>query len=438
MSWSWAYLAVSLLGAAFVVNAFRPLRSAVFSVPSFFAGWYTGELPVWHIVWQAAATVAFGLAGAFSHWPGWVGLAVALASWAGLGVLAFIGQRARTVFARAEEEVPLAVSAGLVLPAHGGETMWRFPRLVYPLPRPVRSIEVFRHIDYAGDGRRSHRLDVIRRRQDPPVGAPVLLHVHGGAWVIGDKREQGLPLMYELARRGWVCVTINYALSPRATWPEHVVDCKRALVWTRAHIAEYGGDPDFIAVTGGSAGGHLSALVALTAGDPQFQPGFEDSDTSVEACVPLYGVYDMTAGRGGMKSATAKYDEGLQRLLERQVFKRRIEEDPKIFEEASPTYRVHPGAPPFFVIHGSNDTLVPVATARQFVEALRSVSKSPVIYAELPCTQHAFDVLPSVRSAHTVAATVRFLEGVRHRRTPSAGRHTGSTAPGDGGHALKI
>ncbi len=433
MAWSWAYLAVSLLGAAFVVNAFRPFRNAILAVPSFFAGWYTGELPVWHIVWQAAATVAFGLAGAFGHWPGWVGLGVALVSWAGLGVLHFAGQGARGALARAEEEVPLPAAHDLDLPAHGGETMWRFPRLAYPLPRPVRSAEVFRNIDYVGDGRRSHRLDVIRRRAQPPKGAPVLLHLHGGAWIIGDKREQGFPLMFELARRGWVCVTINYGLSPRATWPEHVVDCKRALVWTRAHIAEYGGDPEFIAVTGGSAGGHLSALVALTAGDPAFQPGFESEDTSVEACVPLYGVYDMTAGRGSLRSATAKYDEGLQRLLERQVFKRSIDDDPKVFEEASPTYRVHPEAPPFFVIHGSNDTLVPVATARQFVEALRSVSKSPVIYAELPVTQHAFDVLPSVRSAHTVAAIVRFLEGARHR-TLSIGEGEGSsTAPSLGG-----
>jgi acetyl esterase/lipase len=414
MAWSWAYLAVSLLGASFVINAFRPLRNPVFAVPSFFAGWYTGELPVWHVVWQAAATVAFGLAGAFGHWPGWLGLGVAVSSWAGLGVLALNGHGARGVFARAEEEMPLPPAQGRELPRHGGETMWRFPRLVYPLPRPVRSVRVVRNVDYAGDAKRSHRLDIIRRRVDPPHRAPVLVHVHGGAWMVGNKREQGFPLMYELARHGWVCVTVNYRLSPRATWPDHVVDCKRAVAWVRSHIAEYGGDPGFIAVTGGSAGGHLSALVALSAGDRSFQPGFEDEDTSVDACVPLYGVYDMTGGRGRIKSPNARYDDGLIRLLERQVFKRHFDENPKIFEDASPIYRVRPDAPPFFVIHGSNDTLVPVTSARRFVEELRSVSKSPVLYAELPQTQHAFDVLPSVRSAHAVAAIVRFLESVRH------------------------
>jgi acetyl esterase/lipase len=119
----------------------------------------------------------------------------------------------------------------------------------------------------------------------------------------------------------------------------------------------------------------------------------------------------MTAGRG-----TSRYDAGLLSLLERRVFKRRLADDPAVFEAASPLHRVNADAPPFFVIHGTNDTLVPVADARTFVAALRAVSKSLVLYAELPYTQHAFDVLPSVRSAHAVAAVVRFLEGVRFRR----------------------
>ena len=105
----------------------------------------------------------------------------------------------------------------------------------------------------------------------------MLVYIHGGAWVIGDKREQGIPMMHELAQRGWVCVAINYRLSPRATWPAHIVDCKRAVAWVREHIAEYGGDPGFIAVSGGSAGGHLSALLALTPNEPEWQPGFEDA-----------------------------------------------------------------------------------------------------------------------------------------------------------------
>ena len=341
-------------------------------------------------------------------------------SWTGLAVHARISHSARHVFASAEAESPLAPPEGVELPGHGGQTMWRFPRLVYPLPRPARSVSAVRNVDYAGDGQRSHRLDIIRRRGAALTGAPVLVYIHGGAWVIGDKREQGFPLLHEFARRGWVGVTINYGLSPRATWPEHIVDCKRAIAWVRAHIAEYGGDPSFIAVSGGSAGGHLAALLALTPGDPAFQPGFEGTDTSVDACVPFYGVYDMTAGRG-----TSTYDEGLLLLLEKRVFKCRLEDDPARFEAASPLRRVHSGAPPFFVIHGRNDTLVPVADARTFVSALRGVSRATALYAELPYTQHAFDVLPSVRSAHAVAAVVRFLKTARHHAALGA-------APGPG------
>ncbi len=85
----------------------------------------------------------------------------------------------------------------------------------------------------------------------------MLLQVPGGAWASGNKRGQAHPLMSHLAELGWVCVSINYRLSPRHTWPDHIVDVKRAIAWVKDNIADYGGDPDFIAVTGGSAGGHL-------------------------------------------------------------------------------------------------------------------------------------------------------------------------------------
>src|SRR5699024_9791242 len=124
---------------------------------------------------------------------------------------------------------------------------------------------------------------------------PVLLHVHGGMWMGSDKRYEALPLLYRMARRGWVCVSINYRLCPKDPFPAQIIDVKRAIAWTREHIAGYGGDPSFIAVTGGSAGGHLAALAALTPGAREFQPGFETAETTVQAAVPQYGIYDFTA-----------------------------------------------------------------------------------------------------------------------------------------------
>ena len=209
-----------------------------------------------------------------------------------------------------------------------------------------------------------------------------------------------------------MCVTINYRLSPKATWPDQIVDCKRAIAWVRRHIAEYGGDPSFIALSGGSAGGHLAALAALTAGDPEWQPGFESEDASVDACVPFYGVMDMT----GDPSASGLHGTGLLEMLERKVMKVTAAEHPEVFRRASPTERVHAGAPPFFVLQGGNDTLVPVEVARQFVDALRRVSDQPVAYAELPLAQHAFDVLASLRCQASTAGVIAFLDAVPAQR----------------------
>ena len=192
-------------------------------------------------------------------------------------------------------------------------TWGRWWRVTRAIPFKSRAVRVTRNIDYWGDGIKRHRLDVYQSRLAPPGKAPVMVYIHGGAWMIGEKREQGKPMMYELVARGWVCVAINYRLSPKATWPDHIVDAKRAVAWVKEHIAEYGGDPSFVAVSGGSAGGHLCALLALSAGDPAFQPGFEDADTSVQACVPFYGVMDLTSSPEG----SAIFGPGLLKMLEK-------------------------------------------------------------------------------------------------------------------------
>jgi acetyl esterase/lipase len=232
------------------------------------------------------------------------------------------------------------------------------------------------------------------------------MQIHGGAWIIGRKDQQGLPLMYHLAARGWVCVAINYRLSPRATWPDHLLDCKRALAWIRGHIAEHGGDPDFVVVTGGSAGGHLSALMALTANQPEYQPGFEHVDTRVAAAVPFYGVYDLV---DTFQKPNGKPSEA---WLARRFLKTTIQENRALFESGSPVHRVRADAPPFFVIHGDHDNLVPVRQARAFVDALRAVSERPVAYAEIAGGSHAFDVFHSVRTGNAVNGVDRFLAWV--------------------------
>jgi acetyl esterase/lipase len=251
----------------------------------------------------------------------------------------------------------------------------------------------------------------------------VLFQVHGGAWTMGRKEGQGEPLMAHLAERGWVCVTANYRLSPRSTWPDQIVDVKRALAWTKTNIAAHGGDPSFVVITGGSAGGHLCALAALTPNLADFQPGFEDADTSVAAAVPFYGVYDFTDQHGADNAELAKF-------LAERVFKSTRDADRARWEQASPITHVGPHAPPFFVLHGTNDSLVPVEQPRAFVDELRKHSREAVVYAELPGAQHAFDTMPSMRTHATVHAVERFLAVVRSRSSgPTPADDVGATTP---------
>lgn len=400
-------LVLSVVGLFLTANALRPrARGSWFAVPSFFLAWPVGELAPQVIVLQALGALVLILLGALAEPAGWVGLALAVVSWAGLAVL--VRQAGQT-----DHRVEVALRAGLgEVPAVPRSRSVSVLRLATALPLPDPRVEVVRDIRYADGAGGRHLLDVYRPTT-PVTGAPVLVQVHGGAWIIGNKREQALPLMHHLAANGWVCVAPNYRLSPKATFPDHLVDVKLAMKWVREHVAEHGGDPSFVVITGGSAGGHLASMVALTAGDPEYQPGFEDVDTSVVACVPFYGAYDLL-GRYGGRGADGMYGGAARWLLKRDPVADRAE-----FERASPLDRVGPQAPPFMIVHGTLDSLVPIAEGRAFAAALREQSPEPVVFLELPGAEHAFEIFHSIRSEATVRGVRRFLEHVRSSRLDS-------------------
>ncbi|WP_019633987.1 alpha/beta hydrolase [Actinomadura atramentaria] len=393
-----------VVGAALALvaaNARWPRSAGFLLVPSFFSGWLATELAPHLLVLEAVALAALAVSGGLAGWAGWCGLA--------LGIVATAGTVATIVLSR--RTVVTLRDCGIPRELHHGAS--RYPRSHLAVPPlcfvPRRGVRVDRNVVYWEEKRL--RLDVYRPAADGEL-RPGLLQIHGGAWVVGDKREQGLPLLNHMAVHGWVGFNVNYRLSPRATWPDHIVDLKRFIAWYREHAAEYGADPDFLCVTGGSAGGHLAALVALTAGDPEYQPGFEDADTSVRAAVPFYGIYNL------VDPGPWRVPMGATGLMRKLVFKRSLRADPEPFRRASPEMRVHADAPPFFVIHGTHDSLVPVAEARRFVTALRAASANPVAYAEMRGGQHAFDVFPSYRSARVIEAVERYLTGVhREERT---------------------
>jgi acetyl esterase/lipase len=126
----------------------------------------------------------------------------------------------------------------------------------------------------------------------------------------------------------------------------------------------------------------------------------------VQAAVPFYGFYDFTNRHG-----TGRSD--VEPFLADRVFKSSLADDHARWEQASTITHVGPDAPPFFVTHGTNDSLIPVEQARTFVEELRKESSNPVVYAELPGAQHAYEIFPSVRAHATVHAVERFLAVVR-------------------------
>ena len=264
-----------------------------------------------------------------------------------------------------------------------------------------RYATVTRNLSY-GPGGRDNLLDIWRRPDVAPGDrVPVLLQIPGGAWALSEKRGQAVPLLSRMVELGWICVTINYSRSPFSAWPAHIVDVKRAIAWLRENIADYGGDPDFIAVTGGSAGAHIGSLAALTANDPALQPGFEQVDTSVAAAVPYYGAYDLTD--------PDNMCELMLPFLERFVMRARLADDPALYRAASPITHVHRDAPPFFVLHGANDAVIPHTQAQAFVGALRAAGAPTVAHAELPNAHHAFDAIATVRSQLVTDTVADFL-----------------------------
>jgi acetyl esterase/lipase len=363
------YLVTTLLVAwctAFALAPPRPRRSSPSNLAYWF-GFLVNELPFVAFYWLLASTLLALGQGDIASLLGWVGLAVGVLATCGLAVVVRRALLAGPTVDRALDTI------GVRRPRRRPP----YARILFaPYLMRRRDVERVRNIRY-GDAGKWNLLDVYRQRTRPD-GAPVFLHLHGGAFRSGRKSREARPLLYHLASRGWLCVSANYRLSPSVRFPDHLIDAKKVIAWVREHGVTYGADPTVVVVAGSSAGGNLAATSALTPNDPRFQPGFEDVDTSVTAAVSLYGYY----GPYG---------------------------DPA----SSPLELVSGDAPPFFVAHGDLDTIVLVEDARRFVERLRHASPNPVVYAELPGAQHTFDLFHSLRFEAVVDGIEAFVDWSR-------------------------
>lgn len=336
-----------------------------------------GEAPYLFLIGRTLITGALVMAGGLALPMGNLGLAaVGIAQLLQLEVI-----RRALVAARRARVTPVVAS--------WWERLTSWP---YHLPSGVERLD---DLEYAP----GLRTDLYRTRLgSSPSLRPALIYVHGGSWGGGDPRRQFRTITHHLAAQGWVVVTIRYPFSPAATFPEHLVAVNRAIHWARTEGRAYGIDPQQIAIAGGSAGAHLAALAAL--GNGSQQPGFEEADTSVAAAVVLYGIYDF------FNRNRVRYDWP---VIPKRVMKAPPTEAEELYRQASPIDQVHAGAPPFLVVHGTHDSLVPPGESVHFVEALQRAGASAE-YLPVHGAQHAFDVLGGIRTRVLARQIKLFLD----------------------------
>ena len=188
---------------------------------------------------------------------------------------------------------------------------------------------------------------------------PAVMLIHGGAWKYGA-RSNYTDAAERFAAAGYVAATIDYRLTPAGVYPAAAQDCLCALAFLRANAAAYRIDPDRIAVSGYSAGGHLSALVGIDSQNPAHQPDCEWGPTTAPAAViPGDGIYDFTVDGNDAAGVIKDFLGGS------------LDEVPDNYTNASPLLHVTSNLPPMLVIHGDDDLFVPVGGGDDLVAAMR-------------------------------------------------------------------
>jgi acetyl esterase/lipase len=273
-----------------------------------------------------------------------------------------------------------------------------------------------------------HRLDLYYPRGK--VGYPVVVLVHGGAWMLGDNRSLGLQSAVGefLAAHGIGAVLPNYRLSPGVKHPAHVRDIARAVAWTHACIADHGGDPEQIFLAGHSAGGHLVSLLGT---DETYLAAEGLAIKDIRGVISISGVYELPpdsleVALGGASPSSFRWRQvtplrrspawpGLRGLpgipLCLNVFGPAFGNDPRIREEASPIHHVRPGLPPFLILYAENDLPTLPAMAERFCQALRDQGCSARVL-QVPGRNHNSILFHAIRADDPVAeAMLAFLHG---------------------------
>jgi acetyl esterase/lipase len=251
------------------------------------------------------------------------------------------------------------VSLGLLLAA--ALPSWAQQKQPVKPPEPPAGVKALRDVEYVPKGHERQKLDLyLPEKADGPL--PVVVWIHGGGWQGGSKER--CPALY-LSARGYAVISANYRLSQHATFPAQIEDCKAVIRWLRANAKKYNLDPQRVGVWGGSAGGHLVALLG-TAGDVkelEGQLGHSDQSSRVQCVVDWYGPSDFTTMTG---AAAEKPDGPVAKLLGGPA-----KQNKEKATQASPVTYVSKDDPPFLIMHGDKDATVPIAQSTRLAEALK-------------------------------------------------------------------
>jgi acetyl esterase/lipase len=236
---------------------------------------------------------------------------------------------------------------------------------------PPPGVELETGIVFGKGGTRELTLDLTRPKQHQ-TNMPAVVFIHGGGWVGGDKASFH-PFMFHLSQGGVVCVTAAYRLAPHDRFPAQLEDVKCAVRWLRANAEKYGVDPARIAAFGGSAGAHLAALLGATTGQPQWegQGGHAEHSSAVAAVVGLAGPYDLALAHRDSSRQNPREGAAVRGMLE-AFLGGTPQKVPKQYRDASPVSHVKHDTPPMMLVHGTADTLVPIAQSEVFAETLRA------------------------------------------------------------------
>tara|TARA_B100000945_G_scaffold318578_1_gene323746 strand:+ start:2802 stop:4103 length:1302 start_codon:yes stop_codon:yes gene_type:complete len=403
------FLAWTLGSVLLTLNVFSPLaKRKISSFPailfSYFAGWLIGDLlPQW-ILLNIGILLFFSFYDIFSHPIGWGGLAVHLIGWfvllLRLWVIFNLPQRLEKKMEQQLGNSWNNATSNFRPPGSMQEINWHSwlnPNVVFDDPR----IEIIVDQEFYQENDLKLKLDIYRPKGSKKF-LPGILQIHGGGWISGSKKQAAL-LMSQMAVQGWVSFSVTHKLSPEIVFPEHLIDIKRSLQWIKKNADKYGVDPEFIVTMGGSAGGHLASLMALTQNQPVFQPGFEISDTSIQGCVSLYGVYEFIEPFNDESIYPAKAK--LLKIICGGI----PDTKPESYYQITPANWISNDSPPFLLIQGDTDALISTNEAKKFFNILKSRNIQDCAILNLPLVEHAFDIFPTLTAQCIVPTIERYL-----------------------------